>query len=214
MLRKFGNLPGFTQKLIKNCFKTPGQHGKLLTIGEKRSSLSDYYKDQLFEKQKVRFNYGLSEKQLFSYYLMSKRTNNSLLALIEQRLDCILYRLGLASTIPFARQIINHGHILVNTKRITIPSYLCKVGDFIQVAPRDVSKKLIEKNFKEQQVKRELVNTRVNKFNIFASNCSYVLPTHLQLDTKTLTGKVISNIRKADLLIKVNELKIIEFYSR
>ena len=83
----------------------------------KRSSLSDDYRERLLEKQKLRFNYGVTEKQLLAYYKkqnVNGSTGSLLLEILEARLDCVVYRLGFASTIPAARQIINHGHVLVN----------------------------------------------------------------------------------------------------
>ena len=111
-------MPGLTRKNVKNRTKTPGQHGQVVFAKSKRSSLSDDYKDRLLEKQKLRFNYGVTEKQLVAYYKEAKRRSGStgslLLEILEARLDCVIYRLGFAPTIPAARQIINHGHVNVN----------------------------------------------------------------------------------------------------
>ena len=151
IIRRLGLLPGLTRKSIKNRTTTPGMHGKMLFTKSKRSSLSDDYKERLLEKQKLRFNYGITEKQLVSYYKESKRktgsTGSILLELLESRLDCVVYRLGFAATIPAARQIVNHGHILVNNKLINIPSFLCKKEDLISIKQREPSKKLISTNF-------------------------------------------------------------------
>ena len=124
IIRRLGLLPGLTKKTTKNRTKTPGQHGKISFTKTTRSSLSDDYKDRLFEKQKLRFNYGVTEKQLVAYYKEARRrqgsTGNLLLELLEARLDCVIYRLGFASTIPAARQVISHGHVLVNDKKMNI----------------------------------------------------------------------------------------------
>jgi small subunit ribosomal protein S4 len=148
IIRRLGLLPGLTRKNTKNRTKTPGQHGKLVfTKTKQRSSLSDDYRERLLEKQKLRFNYGVSEKQLVSYYKEAKRRQGStgtlLLELLEARLDCVIYRLGFAATIPAARQIVNHGHILVNGKLINIPSFICQKNDIITVKEKEKSKKLI-----------------------------------------------------------------------
>ena len=134
IIRRLGLLPGLTRKSTKNRTKTPGQHGKIMFTKTKRSSLSDDYRERLFEKQKLRSNYGVTEKQLISYFKEAKRksgaTGTVLLELLESRLDCVVYRLGFASTIPAARQIVNHGHILVNNKSLRIPSFICKKGQY------------------------------------------------------------------------------------
>jgi small subunit ribosomal protein S4 len=149
IIRRLGLLPGLTKKNAKNRTKTPGQHGKLVFSKTKRSSLSDDYRERLLEKQKLRFNYGVTEKQLVGYFKEAKNRSGStgtlLLELLESRLDCVIYRLGFASTIPAARQIINHGHILVNNKLLNIPSVICEIGDTFSIKERTQSKKLIHK---------------------------------------------------------------------
>ena len=133
IIRRLGLLPGLTKKSSKNRTKTPGQHGKIVFAKtSSRSSLSDDYRERLFEKQKLRFNYGVTEKQLIAYYKEAKRlpgaTGTLLLQLLESRLDCVIYRLGFASTIPAARQIVSHGHVLVNNKKIDVAGFICKKG--------------------------------------------------------------------------------------
>jgi small subunit ribosomal protein S4 len=218
IIRRLGLLPGLTKKSPKNRTKTPGQHGKLIFTKTKRSSLSDDYRERLFEKQKLRFNYGISESQLLSYYQEAKKRKGStgitLLELIESRLDCIVYRLGFSSTIPAARQIVNHGHILVNNKMVSIPSFLCQAGDIISIKEKSSSKKLISENYEIQQQKRELIQRRMKRINLTRSRFHTLLPKHLEINNETLIGKVISSIRRKDVLIKINELKVVEYYSR
>jgi len=218
IIRRLGLLPGLTKKSPKNRTKTPGQHGKLLFSKAKRSSLSDDYRERLLEKQKLRFNYGISEKQLLSYYKEAKKRKGStgitLLELIESRLDCVIYRLGFASTIPFARQIVNHGHILVNNRLVNIPSFLCKPGDTISIKPGERSKKLISSNYEVQQEKRELIQRRMKRINLTRSRFHTLLPKHLEINNESLVGKMISSINRKDVLIKINELKVVEYYSR
>jgi small subunit ribosomal protein S4 len=218
IIRRLGLLPGLTKKSIKNRTKTPGQHGKILFTKSKRSSLSDDYKERLLEKQKLRFNYGVTEKQLVAYYHESKRrkgaTGTILLELLEARLDCIIYRLGFATTIPAARQIVNHGHILVNNKLINIPSFICKKGDLITIKERAQSKKLISDNFDVQQQKRKLIQRRMKRVNLLKSRFNSLLPSHLEINNETLLGKFLGPVKRKDVLLRINELKVIEYYSR
>jgi small subunit ribosomal protein S4 len=218
IIRRLGLLPGLTRKNTKNRTKTPGQHGKILFLKSKRSSLSDDYKERLLEKQKLRFNYGLTEKQLIAYYKEAKRRQGStgtiLLELLESRLDCIIYRLGFAATIPAARQIVNHGHILVNNKSVNIPSFHCKSNDIIGIKDRIQSKKLISENLDTQQKRRDLIQRRMKRINLTKSRFHSLLPKHLEIDNEKLIGKIISTIKRKDVLIRINELKVIEYYSR
>ena len=218
IIRRLGLLPGLTRKITKNRTKTPGQHGKIIFTKTKRSSLSDDYRERWLEKQKIRFNYGLTEKQLISYYKEAKRRKGStgtlLLELIEARLDCVVYRLGFASTIPAARQIVNHGHILVNNKPINIPSFICQSGDIITIKEKENSKKLISENFITQQQKRKLIQRRMKRVNLTKSRFHSLLPKHLEVDSETLIGKFLSPVKRKDVLIRVKELKIVEYYSK
>merc|ERR1711972_593360 len=119
-----------TGKKIK--FIRPGQHGRA-----KQKKKSTEYGQRLKEKQKIRFNYGITERQLVNYVKTSKRvegkTGHILLQFLEMRLDNIVYRLGLAPTIFSARQLVNHRHICVNGERVSIPSYQCRPGDELSV---------------------------------------------------------------------------------
>ena len=218
IVRRLGLLPGLTRKNIKNRTKTPGQHGKIVLAKAKRSSLSDDYRERLLEKQKLRFNYGVTEKQLVAYYKEAKRktgaTGSLLLELLEARLDCVVYRLGFAATIPAARQIVNHGHILVNNRLVDIPSFICKPGDNIQVRDRDQSKKLITENFEVQQNKRKLIQRRMKRVNLTQSRFQSLLPKHLSVDTDQLVGTFVSQVKRKDVLVRINELKVIEYYSQ
>lgn len=218
IIRRLGLLPGLTRKNTKNRTKTPGQHGKILFSKSKRSSLSDDYRERLLEKQKLRFNYGISEKQLVAYYHEAKRsqgsTGTNLLELVESRLDCIVYRLGFAATIPAARQIVTHGHILVNNKLVNIPSFGCKPNDIISIKNRPQSKKLISENLEIQQKRRELIQRRMKRINLTKSRFHSLLPKHLEINNENLFGKIVSFVKRKDVLIRINELKVIEYYSR
>lgn len=218
IIRRLGLLPGLTRKSTKNRTKTPGQHGKLIFTKSKRSSLSDDYRERLLEKQKLRFNYGVTEKQLVAYYHEAKRlkgsTGTSLLELLEARLDCIVYRLGFAATIPAARQIVNHGHILINNKMVNIPSFICRPNDIISIKNKSQSKLLISENFKIQQERRQLIQRRMKRINLTKSRFHSLLPKHLEMDNDLLIGKVISSVKRKDVLVRINELKVVEYYSR
>jgi small subunit ribosomal protein S4 len=218
IIRRLGLLPGLTKKGPKTRTKTPGQHGKLVFAKSKRSSLSDDYKDRLLEKQKLRFNYGVTEKQLIGYYKEAKRIKGStgtlLLELLEARLDCVIYRLGFATTIPAARQIVNHGHILVNNKLINVPSFICKKGDIITVKDREQSQKLVKQNFEAQSQKRTLIERRMKRVNMMKSRFNSLLPSHLEIDSEKISAKFLSAVKRKDVLLRINELKIVEYYSR
>jgi small subunit ribosomal protein S4 len=188
--RRLGDLPGFTSKKSKSN-QRPGQHGatpKKLT----------QYAMRLEEKQKLRVNYGLSEKQLMNYIKKAKgvkgATGSILLQLLEMRLDNLIFRLGMASTIPSARQLVGHKHILVNGSCVSIPSYQCQPGDIITVKDGKVSKDLVLSNLEAPAL----------------SN----IPQHLDFDKKTLTAKVLGVIDREWVALKLNELFVIEFYSR
>jgi len=219
IIRRLGLLPGLTRKSSKNRTKTPGQHGKIVFAKtSSRTSLSDDYKDRLFEKQKLRFNYGVTEKQLISYYKEAKRvqgaTGTLLLELLEARLDCVIYRLGFAPTIPAARQIVNHGHVLVNNKKIDIAGFICKKGDVIAVKDKEKSRTLIANNLEAQQQKRTLIERRMKRVNLTKSRFNSLLPKHLEVNVDDLTAKFVSPVKRKDVLVRINELKVIEYYSK
>jgi small subunit ribosomal protein S4 len=193
LIRKLGDLPALTTKTTNRNYP-PGQHGP--GKGTKKSTLSEYGL-RLQEKQKLRYNYGLSEKQLFTYVKEARRlpgaTGILLLQLLEMRLDNIIFRLGFAPTLPSARQLVNHGVIYVNGRRADIPSFQCKTNDVITINKKINIRNLISENLKRTQ---------------------YSLPSFLDLDLNTLSGKVRSVADREDVNLLVNELLIVEFYSR
>lgn len=188
--RRLGELPGLTRKSSRKSYP-PGQHGQ----GRRKRS---EYAIRLEEKQKLRFNYGVSEKQLVRYVLEARRATGSsgqvLLQLLEMRLDNTVFRLGMAGTIPAARQLVNHGHITVNGRVVDVASYQCRPGDVIKVRDRDRSRKLVETNMEYPG----LAN----------------IPSHLEFDKGSLTGKVNSVIEREWVALQVNELLVVEYYSR
>lgn len=188
--RRLGDLPGLTRKSPKKAYP-PGQHGQ---ARRKRSE----YAIRLEEKQKLRFNYGVTEKQLMGYMKKARRasgsTGNALLEMLEMRLDNTVFRMGMAGTIPAARQLVNHGHILVNGRVMDIASYQCRPNDVIAVRDRDRSRQLVERNMEYPG----LAN----------------LPSHLEFDKNTYTGKVNGTIEREWVALQVNELLVVEYYSR
>ena len=156
------------------------------------------YGRQLTEKQKVKFIYGMLEKQFRKYYVIATKmpgvTGENLLQLLESRLDNVVFRLGLANTRRESRQLVNHGHILVNGKRLDIPSYRVNVGDVIT---------LKEKTQSSDRMKA-----------VVEANSSRVVPKWLDMDKNTLTGKVIALADRDDIDFEVAEHLIVELYSK
>ena len=192
--RRLGVLPGLTQKKSKKTDR-PGQHGKNLGDGKKKTTENGI---RLEEKQKLKFNYGLSENQLYHYIKEARRRNGVtgliLIQLLEMRLDTICFSLGFAPTIGAARQLVNHGHITVNNKVVDIPSFQCQINDIIGIKLKSTSKNLIENNLKT--------------INFVAP------PNHLTFDKSKLEGIVKNYCDRNELLLDLNELLVIEYYSR
>lgn len=190
VVRRLGKLIGLTSKVSKKL-NPPGQHG---SITNKKSS---QYKVRLKEKQKLRFYYGVSERQLFNYLKKARKKKGSsgkeLLNLLEMRLDNIVYRLGFCLTILAARQLIVHEHVFVNGMITSVPSFTCKVGDEIQIKSSDSSRKLVRKNME---------NLKENS-----------LPSHLLLNANKLEAKIISEVNLTSLDLIINELLVVEYYS-
>lgn len=173
----------------KSSNKNPG--------GQRRAKKSEYAM-QMTEKQKVKFVYGILEKQFRSYYEKAARaegnTGEILLSLIERRLDNVVYRLGFASTRREARQLVNHGHYTINGKRVNIPSYMVKVGDVIAVCEKSSS------------------NNRFKKMK--EDNAFVAAPKWLDRDTNNLQGKVIALPARDDIDFEIAEHLIVELYSK
>lgn len=168
----------------------PGQHGN------DRKKKSSEYGVQLQEKQKVRFMYGLTEKQFHKTFDKAQKmagiAGENLLVLLESRLDNIVYRLGMAKTRRGARQIVNHGHILVNNVKVDIPSYRVLPGDVISVKENSLNHPAILSSLEE---KRAVAN-------------------YLEFDAKKLTGKYVRIPERSELNSEINEQLIVEFYNR
>nr|AWX53367.1 ribosomal protein S4 [Halochlorococcum sp. NIES-1838] len=194
LVRKLGQLPGLTQK-VSNKTNTPGQHGQPQNTFLKNMSP---YGLRLLEKQKLRFNYGITERQFLRYVKKAKKytgsTGEILLSLLEMRLDNIVYRLGMAPTILAARQLVSHGHIQVNKQKIDIASYECQLKDVISVKPKKSSRDLVQK-FVEESSKKQT-------------------PGHLSFNSENLVGVVNSPINREWVGLEINELLVVEYYSR
>jgi len=190
IVRRLGDLPGLSRKSPRRAYP-PGQHGQ---NRKKRSE----YAIRLEEKQKLRFNYGLTEKQLLRYVRKARRasgsTGQTLLQLLEMRLDNTIFRMAMAPTIPGARQLVSHGHVTVNGRTVNIASYQCRPGDVIAVRNREQSRKLVKQNLEYPG----LAN----------------MPTHLEFDKNNLTGKVNGVVEREWVALQINELLVVEFYSR
>ena len=168
----------------------PGQHGQ-----DRKKKLSDYG-IQLQEKQKVKFMYGLSEKQMektFKKAVKMKGVNGeNLLKLLESRLDNLVYRAGFATTRKGARQLVNHGHITVNGIKVNIPSYRCKPGDVIAIKEQSKTHPAVLASL-------EGTNNRVE---------------FVTFDDKKLSGTYVRFPERSELNSDINESLIVEFYSR
>jgi small subunit ribosomal protein S4 len=191
--RRLGVLPGLTTKK-SNKTNRPGKDGNSGGEGKKLTE----YGVRLEEKQKLKFNYGLTENQLFRYVKEARRrqgvTGLILLQLLEMRLDTICFSLGFAKTIAQARQLVNHGHITVNNKVVSIPSFQCRLNDVISIKDNVNSKNLVENNIK---------NAQVND-----------IPAHLKFDTSKLEATILDYCDRNDLALQLDELLVIEHYSR
>nr|YP_009912818.1 ribosomal protein S4 [Salvia tiliifolia]QLJ92523.1 ribosomal protein S4 [Salvia tiliifolia]QOI00713.1 ribosomal protein S4 [Salvia tiliifolia] len=188
-IRRLGALPGLTNKRPKagSDFRNQSRSGK-----------KSQYRIRLEEKQKLRFHYGLTERQLLKYVHIAGKAKGStgqvLLQLLEMRLDNILFRLGMASTIPAARQLVNHRHILVNGRIVDIPSYRCKPRDIIMA--------------KDEEKSRTLIQNSLN------SSPQAEVPNHLTLHPIQYKGLVNQIIDSKWVGLKINELLVVEYYSR
>ena len=168
----------------------PGQHG------QDRKAKPSNYAEQLNEKQKVKFTYGLTEKQFHQLFLKAGKLEGihgeNFLKLLESRLDNVAYRMGLSKTRRGARQVVNHGHILVNGKKVNIPSYLVQPGDVISVKEASKEHKAIKESL-------EAINNTV---------------AYVNFDKAKMEGTFVRYPERSELSAEINEPLIVEFYSR
>ncbi len=170
----------------------PGMHGQA-----RRSKVSEYGR-QLREKQKVKRMYGLVEKQFRRYYHMAAKkegvTGENLLRLLERRLDNTAFRMGLSSSRDDARQLVRHGHLMINGRKCNIPSVLVKVGDTIEVREKSREKSRVTESL-------EAVDRRG-------------IPGWIEMDRKALKGKITAMPQRGDITMPIEERLIVELYSK
>jgi small subunit ribosomal protein S4 len=192
--RRLGILPGLTTKK-SNKINRPGKDGNANADNSKKLT---EFGIRLEEKQKLKFNYGLNENQLSRYVKEARRrqgvTGLILLQLLEMRLDTLCFSLGFAKSMAQARQLVNHGHITVNNKVVSIPSFQCRLNDVIGIKNNVNSKNLVENNIKNAQVTD--------------------IPAHLKFDSSKLEAKVLDYCDRNDVGLQLDELLVIEYYSR
>ncbi len=173
----------------------PGEHGRMAQFRRRRSS--DYSR-QLREKQKARRIYGVLERQFRRFFREAERrpglTGENLLIVLESRLDSVIYRLGFADSRAQARQLVQHGHFVVNGRRTNIPSYIVCPQDTIMV--------------REGSLKRTYFKERAKQLDEGA------VPNWLSLDSKTMTARVLQSPVREDIDTTLNEQLIVEYYSR
>lgn len=186
-------LPGLTRKQPKGRTNAPGEQGVM-----RRRRRPSTYRLQLKEKQKIRFNYGLSERQLRKIYSEAARTPGqtgvNMLQLIERRLDNVVARGGFAPTIPAARQLVLHGHVAVNGKKVNISSYRVRVDDVVSIKEKSRNLKVIE----EQLVQGSGIG----------------VPSFLETDPKARKIVVKTLPSRDDVPLDIQETMVVEFYSR
>lgn len=179
-----------TAKILDRRNFGPGQHG----LARKKSS--SVFKTQLVEKQRLRFTYNVSEGDMAKAFEMANRltgsTGDSLMAILESRLDSVIYRMGFARTMFAARQYVAHGHFMVNGRRTYIPSRQIKAGDLINV--------------------REASKTHVQMVESIQN--SPEPPPYLEVDKTKMQGKMVSRPLREQIPVKLNEQLVVEYYSR
>ncbi len=198
LYRKFGPLSNIkTKETIRKYL--PGQHGQNQGKLKNKKHNNDYAL-QLNEKQKLRFNYNITESQLYNYLKKSSKKKGiigtNLIEILEMRLDSILVNANLVSSLLTARQIISHGHILVNKHKINIPSFICKEKDKIEV-------KNIQKSI-------NLINNKLISKPMENLNLNFKPDDNLNTYAFTIT----SSIKRNSIPLKINENLILEYYSR
>ena len=191
IIRRFlQELPGLTSKTTEARPYPPGQHGP--TSRSKPSS----YRIRLDEKQKLRFNYGLSERQLRSYFKRATHIKgdkgHTLLALLESRLDNLVFRAGFAPTIPGARQLIQHGHVRINDKKVDIASMMPRVGDTIALAETSKVIPMVAASWASRALE---------------------VPACLEVDDAKMQAKLVQKPAREQVPFSIKEHLVVEFYS-
>jgi small subunit ribosomal protein S4 len=196
IVRRLGTpLHGLTRQTPDERPYPPGQHGPTQAMRRRRVS---EYAVRLKEKQKLRYYYGINEVQLRNYVRRAARrsgpTGQNLLGALESRLDNVVFRLGLAPTIPAARQLIVHGHVRVNDRKTSAPAYSLSVGDRVRVRDRSKAHPLVAAGA--------------------ANGPELTLPAYLARDDDGFGGKVVSLPAREDVPIDLSEALVVEYYAR
>ncbi|HYH09485.1 MAG TPA: 30S ribosomal protein S4 [Thermoanaerobaculia bacterium] len=180
------------QRILEKRPNPPGQHG-----GSKRRKKVGAYGSRLFEKQKLKAFYGVAERQMRRYVAEASRrtgpTGTNLLQLLEQRLDAVVYRLNFAPSIWAARQLVGHGHILVDGQRVDIPSYSVRPGQVIGISER---------------------MKRSRQMAVWAERGGIIPPAYLELDRNQMTGRLLRPPERDEIPVPIDDRLIVEFYSR
>jgi small subunit ribosomal protein S4 len=180
------------QRILEKRPNPPGQHG-----ARARRAKIGAYGSRLFEKQKLRAFYGIAERQMRRYVTEAMRrqgpTGTNLLQLLETRLDAVVYRLGFAPSIWAARQLVGHGHVLVNGKRVDIPSYHVRPGQTITLSER---------------------MKRSRQIAIWSERGGILPPAYLELDRDAMSGRLVRAPDRDEIPVPIDDRLIVEFYSR
>ncbi|MGD8979418.1 MAG: 30S ribosomal protein S4 [candidate division WOR-3 bacterium] len=170
----------------------PGTHGR---VGRRKLTS---YATQLREKQKVKAMYGLLEQQFRNVFTTAARksgnTGENLLVLLERRLDNVVYQLGIASSRTQARQLVRHGHILIDGKKVDIPSYLVKTGQEVKLVDSQKKNPLVSKSLEERDLER--------------------IVGWLKIDKEKITGTIVRHPKREDITLPIQESLVVEFYSK
>jgi small subunit ribosomal protein S4 len=185
------NLPGLSRKSIDRRPQPPGQHG-----AARKGKMSDH-KRQLMEKQKLRFNYGISEKHFRILFTEARKsamaTGDKLLELLERRLDNVVFRAGYAPTIPAARQLIAHAHLTVNGRKVDISSFRVKPGDVIRIRERSASMVCIETSLAAPALER---------------------PSWLEFNANDKSARITDMPTGSSVPFEVDVMQVVEFFSK
>ena len=194
-MRRFGLVLAASpkyQRILEKRPNPPGQHG-----ARARRKKIGAYGSRLFEKQKLRAFYGIAERQMRRYVDEALRrkgpTGTNLLQLLEQRLDAVVYRLGFAPSIWASRQLVGHGHVLVEGRRVDIPSFQVRPGQTVTIS---------------EKMKRS------RQMAVWAERGGIIAPAYLELDRDTMTGRLLRPPDRDEIPVPIDDRLIVEFYSR
>ncbi len=195
-MRRFGMAMTNSSKYVKILKRHPNPPGTAPQQGNRRRSKQSEYGKRLVEKQKLRYIYNVLEKQMVRYVREAVarpgNTGTNLIVMLECRLDNVVHRLGFSSTIWGARQFVSHGHVLVDGKKVDIPSFRVAPGQTISLAPK----------MRENPIILDALDQRSN------------VPGYMSFDRNAMAGRLMALPERADIPVQVDERLIVEFYSR